>query len=95
MGKAPKSKRVEPPATLPAGSVATSTLPVKFKGASVCTISRDEIYHRLEWCFRASHDPQGRHVIPPEAVAVVLGASNRECDCLSKMVRPVRILWGV
>jgi hypothetical protein len=67
MGKTPKSKGVAPPATLPAGSVATSTLPVKFKGASMSTISRDEIYHRLEWYFRASHDPQGPHVIPPAA----------------------------
>ena len=30
-------------------------------------ISRDEIYHRLEWYFKASHDPEGPHVILPTA----------------------------
>jgi hypothetical protein len=29
------------------------------------TISKDEIYHRLEWYFDRSHDPHGVHTIPP------------------------------
>lgn len=28
-------------------------------------ISRDEIYHRLEWYFDHSHDPRGPHTIDP------------------------------
>jgi hypothetical protein len=31
------------------------------------TISRDEIYHRLEWYFNASHNPMGPHVIAETA----------------------------
>jgi hypothetical protein len=29
------------------------------------SISRDEIYHRLEWYFDHSHNPQGKHTIDP------------------------------
>lgn len=43
------------PATGPDGF--TATLPG--------TISRDEIYHRLEWYFDSSHNPHGPHSIPP------------------------------
>lgn len=36
-----------------------------FSGTISHTISRDEIYHRLEWYFDKSHDPNGVHMIPP------------------------------
>lgn len=39
----------------------------QFLGTLQKTISRDEIYHRLEWYFNASHDPYGRHTIAPSA----------------------------
>ncbi|MEK9284579.1 MULTISPECIES: hypothetical protein [unclassified Bradyrhizobium] len=35
-----------------------------FAGTTSRTISRDEIYHRLEWYFDKSHDPHGPHTIP-------------------------------
>jgi hypothetical protein len=35
-----------------------------FSGTLPQTISRDEIYHRLEWYFDRSHDPHGMHTIP-------------------------------
>jgi hypothetical protein len=36
-----------------------------FAGSIAQTISRNEIYHRLEWYFDRSHDPHGPHTIPP------------------------------
>ena len=42
-------------------------LPNRFAGTQPRTITRDEIYHRLEWYFNASHDPQGPHTIAPTA----------------------------
>jgi hypothetical protein len=38
-----------------------------FLGAKPRSITRDEIYHRLEWYFHASNDPQGPHTIAPTA----------------------------
>jgi hypothetical protein len=54
-------------ANLPSKLNKPRPLPAAFKGAAMSTISRDEIYHRLEWYFHASHDPHGPHVIPPAA----------------------------
>ena len=42
-----------------------SALPARFTGAVPGTITRDEIYHRLEWFFDASHNPRGPHRINP------------------------------
>jgi hypothetical protein len=49
------------------GVPATTTTPPHLEETNVSTISRDEIYHRLEWYLKASHDPNGTHVIPPAA----------------------------
>lgn len=45
---------------------------VSFSGTMPQTISRDEIYHRLEWYFDRSHDPHGPHTIPPATVITAL-----------------------
>lgn len=39
--------------------------PANFSGMVGGFISRDEIYHRLEWYFDHSHDPKGPHTIDP------------------------------
>lgn len=36
-----------------------------FAGMAGSFISRDEIYHRLEWYFDHSHNPKGPHAIDP------------------------------
>lgn len=41
------------------------TLAKRFTGVAARRISRDEIYHRLEWYFDAVHNPNGSHSIPP------------------------------
>lgn len=61
MAKAAKPKSNRGPLKKP------QALPTSFSGAVRSTIGRDEIYHRLEWYFHASHDPNGPHVIPPTA----------------------------
>lgn len=43
-----------------------------FAGTMSRTISRDEIYHRLEWYFDKSHDPHGPHTIPPATLITTL-----------------------
>ena len=45
---------------------------VAFSGTLPQTISRDEIYHRLEWYFDRSHDPHGPHTIPPKTAITAL-----------------------
>gem|GEM_PF-4838355 len=40
---------------------------VKFLGTRQSTITRDEIYHRLEWYFDRAHNPNGVHMISPGA----------------------------
>src|ERR1022692_3939219 len=47
--------------------VTAPKLPAAFQGATPQSISRDEIYHRLEWYLNVSHDPTGPHLIPPGA----------------------------
>jgi len=39
--------------------------PVSFAGMASAYITRDEIYHRLEWYFDQSHNPHAPHVIEP------------------------------
>ena len=41
------------------------TTAAAFSGTLSRTISRNEIYHRLEWYFDKGHDPHGKHTIPP------------------------------
>jgi hypothetical protein len=43
-----------------------------FQGVSAGTISRDEIYHRVEWYFDRNHSPQGPHQIPPNVAMSLL-----------------------
>ncbi len=40
---------------------------VAFSGVRTRSITRNEIYHRLEWFFDRHHDPSGKHTIPPAA----------------------------
>lgn len=54
MGK--KGKKVKVAAAEPAA---------EFLGMTGGFISRDEIYHRLEWYFDHSHNPRGPHTIDP------------------------------
>ncbi|MDH2399223.1 hypothetical protein ABIB85_007514 [Bradyrhizobium sp. JR1.5] len=42
-----------------------STMSANFAGMAGSFISRDEIYHRLEWYFDHSHNPKGPHTIDP------------------------------
>jgi hypothetical protein len=44
---------------------ATTRRTANFEAMGGGTISRDEIYHRLEWYFDHSHNPQGPHTIDP------------------------------
>ena len=46
---------------------ATTQTPATASANLLRTISRDEIYHRLEWYFDKSHDPNGPHTIAPTA----------------------------
>jgi hypothetical protein len=58
-----KKRRVTRPAA--AASAISSRAARNFTGSLSGTISRDEIYHRLEWYFDRSHNPHGPHSIPP------------------------------
>jgi len=49
----------------PTGSSQAESALASFSGTMPQTISRDEIYHRLEWYFDKSHDPLGPHTINP------------------------------
>lgn len=64
MARKAVAKKRKVPATA-ANLAARLAASENFSGTLSQTISRDEIYHRLEWYFDKSHDPHGVHTIPP------------------------------
>lgn len=51
----------------PASKMVTISAMASFTGTAQQSITRNEIYHRLEWYFDARHDPTGPHTIDPTA----------------------------
>jgi hypothetical protein len=62
-----KSRPKSPLAMLPMKVAAPPPNVRVFSGTQPRSISREEIYHRLEWYFEKSHDPHGQHSIAPTA----------------------------
>ncbi len=67
-------------------------LPNRFAGTQPRTITRDEIYHRLEWYFNASHDPAGTtHYSSNGAYECVTSWVPARPNCTKTSIKPVRL----